>query len=358
LRILHCIPSVAGGGAERQLVYLAGETVRAGHEVHVALLRDGTHFEALRATGAVIHRIPHRGNHDPFVLFRMIALIRRIRPDIVQTWLTQMDVFGGIAALLTGRPWILAERTSEMAYPATMKNRLRIAIASRAAAIVSNSEGGDAYWQSRANPKTLRRVIRNAVPLEHSENVGQPLRLSNHGLDENRPLLLYVGRFIDEKNLDALVDAFELVIARSDAAVALCGTGPSWDRFHQRIAAFPAGRAVMPGFVDDVWSWLRAASALVMVGFFEGNPNSVIEAMAAGTPLVVSNIPAHREILDETSAVFVDPASADSIAEGILRVLKERPETMTVNARSRAEAWSVPAIARQYAGLYEEVVSR
>lgn len=355
MRVLHCIPSVAGGGAERQLVYLAGETVRAGHEVHVALLRDGTHFEALRATGAVIHRIPHRGNHDPFVLFRMIALIRRIQPDVVQTWLTQMDVFGGIAALLTGRPWILAERTSEMAYPATMKNRLRIAIASRAAAIVSNSQGGDAYWQSRANPKTVRKVIRNAVPLE---NAGQPRRLSDHGLDETRPLLLYVGRFIDEKNLDALVDAFELVIARSDAAVALCGTGPLWERFHQRIAKFPRGRAVMPGFVDDVWSWLRAARALVMVGFFEGNPNSVIEAMAAGTPLVVSDIPAHREILDEGSAVFVDPASRASIAAGILRVLEERPETMTANARRRAEAWSVPAIARQYIGLYEEVASR
>jgi glycosyltransferase involved in cell wall biosynthesis len=359
LRVLHCIPSVAGGGAERQLVYLVAETVRAGHAAHVALLRRGPHFDVLSATAAVIHPIPHRGNHDPLIMVRLARLIRRVRPDIVQSWLTQMDVFGGLAALLNRVPWILSERTSEVAYPATFKNRLRSAVAQRAAAIVSNSEGGDAYWSSRANPRTLRRVIRNAVPLERTAGA-QPVDPAAYGLDGGRPLVLYVGRFSEEKNLDALVDALAIVLARSDAAVALCGVGPSWERFRHRLAAFPPGRVAMPGFVGDVWSWHAVASVLVNVGFFEGNPNSVIEAMAAGTPLVVSDIPAHREILDAESAIFVDLASPEAIAAGILRALREREAAgaMAANARRHAEAWSVPVIARQYAGVYEEVLRR
>lgn len=360
MRILHCIQSLEGGGAERQLVYLAGETVRAGHEVHVASLREGAHYPALQRAGAIAHRIAHRGNYDPLLLPRLVRLIKQVRADVVQTWLTQMDVVGGAAALLTRVPWILAERSSEVGYTPSLKNRLRIFMASRAAAIVSNSAGGDAYWESRASRRTLRRVVPNAVPMDGGARSAKPVDLTEYGLDPARPLLLYVGRFSAEKNLETLAAALEIVLGRSQAAVALCGTGPLFDSFARRVSSFPKNRMIMPGFVADVWPWLRAASALINIGLYEGHPNAVMEAMAAETPVIVSDIPAHREILDDRSALFVDARVPESVAAAILQTLED-PATARERARQAGErvtAWSLPAIARQYIDLYEAVLER
>lgn len=116
-RILHCIPNMAGGGAERQLVYLSEELVRRGWDVHVALIKEGSNFESLAATGTAIHKISTRGNHDLGLLWRLMKLIRAIRPRLVQTWLTQMDVCGGISSRLTRTPFILSERSCAPAYP-------------------------------------------------------------------------------------------------------------------------------------------------------------------------------------------------------------------------------------------------
>jgi glycosyltransferase involved in cell wall biosynthesis len=88
-------------------------------------------------------------------------------------------------------------------------------------------------------------------------------------------------------------------------------------------------------------------------------PNAVLEAMACGCPLVVSDIPEHREILDQDSALFVDPHQPDAIARGILQVLQQpqKEQHGAICARHIASAWSVPSIVQQYADLYENVLS-
>ena len=65
IRVLHCIPSLLGGGAERQLCYLAAGLARRGHEVHVAFQQDGPNFPLLQESGATLHRVPARRSFDP-----------------------------------------------------------------------------------------------------------------------------------------------------------------------------------------------------------------------------------------------------------------------------------------------------
>src|SRR5687768_14057109 len=112
MRVLHLIPSLGGGGAERQIAYLARGLSERGGDVHVGILRGGANLERLESTGATVHWIRSSGNYDPFLLPRTVSLIRRVRPDVVQTWLTQMDVVGGLAALIVGKRWIVSERSS------------------------------------------------------------------------------------------------------------------------------------------------------------------------------------------------------------------------------------------------------
>ncbi|MGE5752661.1 MAG: glycosyltransferase, partial [Deltaproteobacteria bacterium] len=94
LKILNCIHALDTGGAQRQLSYLAPALVERGHEVHAAYLRGGSNLSRLDSGRVVLHRLRSLGNHDPFIFVQLAALMRRIRPDIVQTWILQMDILG------------------------------------------------------------------------------------------------------------------------------------------------------------------------------------------------------------------------------------------------------------------------
>ena len=101
-RVLHLIPSLSGGGAERQLSYLAPELVRLGWEVHIGFLKTGPVSTSRNKCGVHFHKISHRGNYDPRILSRVIRLTNRSRPNVIQTWIRQMDIIGGFGAWVNG----------------------------------------------------------------------------------------------------------------------------------------------------------------------------------------------------------------------------------------------------------------
>ncbi len=349
---------MAGGGAERQLVYLSGELVKRGWDVHVALVKGGPGFESLAATGSAIHKIFTRGNHDLGLLWRLRQLIRTIRPALVQTWLTQMDVCGGIAASFTRTPFILSERSCASAYPPSFKHWLRASAGRRAAAIVSNSPGGREYWKMRIGNRVSSYVVHNALPLgdiEKAKHSG-----CNPPLPAESKVLLFAGRLSLEKNILAIIRAFQKVLARQTAVLLLCGEGELQPRIEEAIRAENLeGRVLLPGYVQNLWELMKQADLFISASTFEGHPNAVLEAMACGCPLVVSDIPAHRAFLDEEKATFFDPGRIADMAQGILACL-ENPERARVKARkakSEAASYSVAAVADKYEKIYHSILS-
>jgi len=360
IRVLHCIPSMEGGGAERQLAYLAGELTRMGWEVHVALLYGGPNFGRLQASGAVIHELVARSNYDPRIFWQLLRVINAVKPDLIQVWMLQMEILGGMAAETARVPWVFSERCSALAYPPTPKNWLRVLLASRASAIVSNSMGGDRYWQARLNSRVPHCVVPNALPLEEIETV-QPAAPEETGLGPDQRVVLYVGRFDPQKNLETLLLALREVVSRPEVVAVLCGEGalrPEVERWIKEYAL--PGRVLLPGYVPAVWSWIKRADVFVSVSLFEGHPNTVLEAMACGCPLVVSDIPAHREFLDEQCALLVSPYAPAEIAQAISNVLSAPAAAArrARNARARVAQWSTRAIARQYEQVYMGVLDR
>jgi glycosyltransferase involved in cell wall biosynthesis len=350
MRVLHCIWRMNVGGAERQLILLSEELLRRGMEVHVVTAFPGDNDAPLAATGATLHRLDPAGRYDPTLPLRLAGLVRRLRPDVMHTWLTQMDILGGTAASIGGIPWALSERSSRAAYPPGLLNRTRSLIGARADAVIANSPGGREYWKERIAPERIT-VIPNIVPRAAIQ--AAPLAVSGAG--DGDEVVLYVGRFSAEKNLDRLVDALALVIAQRPAVRAVfCGDGPLRPAIEaQARARGIGGRALFAGRVDDVWSWMKRASALVAVSIFEGDPNAVLEAMAARTPLVLSDIAAHRALVDESSARLVEGESVQSIAAGILGALTDREDAAA--RASRAAARIGERAAAQIAARYEEV---
>jgi glycosyltransferase involved in cell wall biosynthesis len=359
MRVLHCIPGLGGGGAERQVSYLAEELGGLGWDTHVIALAGGPNRARLEASGARLHQLPARGNYDPRIFGHLVRTMRAVRPDVVQVWLVQMEILGGLAATALRLPWIVSERSSSLAYPPSIKHRLRRLVARRAAAVVSNSAAGDAYWRERLNGHVPRYVVPNAVPLAEID-AERPASPAETGIEAGRRLVLFVGRFSAEKNLDVLLGALRVVLAEPDTVAVLCGEGPLRAAVERRVNDSAMGdRVRLPGYVTNVWRWMKRADVLVAPSLLEGHPNAVLEAMACRCPIVVSDIPEHREFLDETTALLVPPHDVDALAAALGQALSTPAESRARarNARERVAALSIPSVTRRYAEVYASVLA-
>jgi glycosyltransferase involved in cell wall biosynthesis len=100
---------------------------------------------------------------------------------------------------------------------------------------------------------------------------------------------------------------------------------------------------------------MKRADVFVSLSKYEGNPNAVLEAMACRCPVVLSDIPAHREICDLRSAAFADASCPHSVAKNILRLLTHRHAALqqAEQARQYVEIRSIPEMALEYVRVYE-----
>jgi glycosyltransferase involved in cell wall biosynthesis len=359
MRVLHCIPSMEGGGAERQLAYLAAELPALGWDVHVALLRGGVNLERLTQAGPSIHRMRVAGHLDPRLPWRIASLVRSLRVDLVQTWLLQMDVAAGLAASCARVPFVLTERSTAAAYPDGWRVRARRWIARRAAAIVANSEEGCRYWRQVSAAGPSCHVIPNGVPL-HEIRATAAADLAAWGISPGERVILYAGRFSAEKNLSLLIEALAALPSTMAWRGVLCGEGPLRDQVASMVRERGlAQRVVLPGYVQPLWAWLKRADVFVSVGLFEGHPNTVLEALACGCRLIVSDIDGHRSFLDTDLASFVAPADAAGLAGAIAAALALEPVSVPARAAGAAALagrWSVRAVAERYDTLYRRLL--
>lgn len=350
---------MGGGGAERQLSYLAHEFNQNGIDTHIAYIYEGENSARIVESGAQTHLLHCANNYDPRLFVQISSLIRNIKPNIVQTWLPQMDILAGIGALTKNVPYILSERSSAPCYPGTLKDRLRISIGRKASYIVANSQSGGEYWSSHKKRVDTIKIIRNAIPFE--EIVGTPpMALRSLGVAEDAEVILYAGRYSKEKNLSRFVVALEKVFGTRPNAVGLFfGDGPLRDQLLE-IQNRPAyqNRLKIFSYSSNLWAVLKCAHVFVSVSNFEGTPNTVLEAVASQCPVVLSDIPPHREFLSNDAAYFVSPNLPSDIAEGICCALsnKEAAKQKSRQAYSEISRWSLDSISKEYVDLYRQLV--
>ena len=356
MRILHYILTMKGGGAERQLAFLASALGRRGHDVHVAFVQPGVNADRLTGSRCTLHRLVAFGKYDPLLPVRSVVLARRLRPDVVHTWLTHMDIVGGSTARLLRIPWLMSERSSALSYPSGLLNHLRVAVARHADLIVPNSGGGADYWKAQGVDGSRIEIVPNFVAPPERES--EP-PLNDPRIEESDELVLFVGRLSPEKNLRCLIDAMQHVVrVRPRAKLALCGEGPLLAELtDQASAADIAKHVIFAGYVQSVTPWLSRACVGVAVSRFEGHPNAALEAMAAGVPLVVSDIASYRSLLDDNAALFAQVDDVKGIASAITRTLEDRASALQRAQRARAAlaVLSLDATAAHYETIYERL---
>lgn len=351
-RVLHLIPGLGLGGAERQLRYLCPQLAACALEPHVAYLSGGPNLASLLQACVATHplRMSHR---SPLLALEIARLVRALRPAVVQTWLPVMDMVGGVVARALRVPWVASERSLPSAYSGSVTMRLRNRWVVHADAVVSNSIAADTWWAAHLPARVMHCAIPNGLPLAELEAMSPAEDALLFGLGGERPLVVFVGRLDQGKNIDALLDVLVRIVREAPADALLCGDGILRAQVLARIEREGlVGRIAAPGYVAAAPAVLKRAALLLSLSRFEGMPNAVMEAAAVGCPIVLSDIPAHRAVLDDDSAVFVPTENAAAAA--VLASLRDAAaaRARAARAHTRAATWSVAAAARRYAELY------
>jgi glycosyltransferase involved in cell wall biosynthesis len=295
-------------------------------------------------------------------------LLRRFRPDVVQTWLYHADFAGLLAARLAGVPAVLWNiRCADMddAHRSTslrMLQRILALLSPLPRAVVSNSRAGREAHERLGYRARAWHIIPNAVDTDlfRPDPEARAALLHELALPPSARLIGIVGRSHPMKDHATFLRAARKVASACPSTrYVLVGRDiAASDELQQLAAAIGQDRVVMTGERSDIARLLSGFDVAVSSSYSEGFPNVVVEAMACGTPVVVTDAGDSAAIVGDCGVVC-PPRDPEALAAGIERVLGLSPAERTAlvtSARQRVLAhFTLPAAAAQYASLYRSV---
>jgi glycosyltransferase involved in cell wall biosynthesis len=365
LRILEIIPTLTRGGAEKQLTLLAAGMPRDRFEVYVCTLtQQGPLQEELAAAHIPHHHIGKAWKADPRAFFHLRALIRRLKPDVVHTWLFAANAYGRQAALSAGVKRIIAGERCVDPWKSWPQLAIDRYLARRTARIAANSSGVVEFYAGHGIPREKFIVIPNGVAeAAPVATVSREALLEEFRLPRDARLIGAVGRLWPQKRLkDGIWAADLLKVLRDDVHLLIIGDGPQrWRLERYRDQLQIQDRVHFLGARDDVPRILPHVDCLWLASEYEGQSNAILEAMAAGKPVVASNIPGNRDLVVPGQTGFLFPLGDRAELARCTRELLDDADLarrLGVAGRRRVqEEFSVERMVFRYAALYEEVAA-
>jgi glycosyltransferase involved in cell wall biosynthesis len=344
------------------VVSLSRELVRRGCEVVVGHRGNKWLEDELRGEG-IAQRIfdfsPDYASHAtwPRFAWRLSRYIRANKFDIVHAHLFGMIVLGACAAALARTPilgtihdvyYIQEKRKRAYAYRFAASIGCKLAVVSRdAQSVVSRLTGID---ERRIG------VIHNGADVDGLQRKG--------AVSNGRPTVLSVGRLSAEKNFETLIRASEKVTKRiPNSRFLIAGSGPLRDELKRFAADLRVdSRVEFLGQVADVPRLLQEADVFALSSLTEGLSMSVLEALAAGKPSVVTDVGGNKElVIDGHNGFLVPPNDPGALAEKICVLLEEKglAREFGLNARARAvNSFSLMKMADGYQNAYREQIKK
>jgi glycosyltransferase involved in cell wall biosynthesis len=334
--VTHVITGLLDGGAEAVLHRLCMAD-RLNTHVVISLRDEGKYGPLLEHSGVLVHclnmprgRVTWRG------FWRLVRLLRELKPDVVQTWMYHADLVGGVAARLAGIRrlyWGLHNTALE-----TGKTQRATILVVRVnswlskwmpSCIVSCSQKGVYVHRDLGYDANKFVVIPNGYDLERFMPDPQARRVlrSELGLTYVQPVIGMVARLDPQKDHRNLLAALAQLKAQGeDFLCLLVGTGMNCDntKFEVWLDEFDLRDQVrLLGPRNEIPALMNALDVHVLSSYAEAFPNVLCEAMACGTPCVATEVGDAGVIVGETGWV-VPPGNPALLAQAIMQALAER----------------------------------
>ena len=341
MRVLFIISDLDLGGAQKQVVEISRQLVRHGHEAAIFTLNNVVpRAKDLEGSGVQVIVEQKRSKLDARVLGRLRRFIQDWQPDIVHGFLFDGDIYGRIAAIGTGVPVLNSERSSHYTISRTQKIA-HIATKPFVHGVVANSHVGSEFARKLYgyDPQHMH-VVWNGMRVEDFERQAQSDRDYKReffGTHDVR-VACFIGAIKPAKDYHLAVDVAEkLVKSAPDWRVLFLGDSLSAPNsagykagVHSDTSAYKddvmshyrrlgiSDRAIFAGARKDLPAIVKQCDVLYVTSAWEGFPNSVLEGMALGVPVVstvysdIKHILPERQVIEKRDPALIAQAIVDA----------------------------------------------
>lgn len=374
--VLALCPSLSAGGSERTALNLMKHLPHFGIKLQLGLfIKRGSLFDNVRNNSVITefgdseHKIFGSLYEElKFYAINMARIVKRTNPDLVLTILPMTSLAWKVALdlkLCRSRPWIALdghnplrwiEDEIDIASQMVARRLIREAYLSADRVVAASWELGAAI--SVAYGLSERKVIHIYNPVEVRE-----IRQACAADLRDRPSPTYImtaARLVHQKGIDTLLRAFRIVCLHANARLVILGTGPLGEDLRALANKLGVSDQVeFRGFHPEPWILFCRADYYVLSSRWEGFGHALVEAMAAGVPVIATNCDyGPREVISGGAGILVEPENESDIATALLKLINDSllRAGLVERGYARASEFDTSVIVPSFVNLIREVI--
>lgn len=367
-KIFHIIFSLSGGGSEKQLYKLCEYQISLDYNVNICVFKWCDNCKKLEKKGIKIYLFDKFKYYQLKSLIKIISLQKKLNPDISISWSATLDFILFISSKINNQKFYINERSSIRCYQNFYikdykKSLLKTSITHNyfvflyhkitryfslkyCNQIITNSLHMKNYYICKFPKKNVSQ-INNLIDLND--------KIQNYSLNKSFTFLM-VSRIIESKNMEIVIESLKnLTKSINNINLVIIGRG-----YHLNKIASLAGNQLNNNIkiISELDKWYfkfnKEKTYFINPSLYEGQPNVVLEAAFSQIPLILSDIPAHKDLFDDNSALFFNPYSLDSLIKNMNIAFYENHENRklrTINAIEKKIYFSPEYVLSRYKKL-------
>ncbi len=364
MHIVYVITDLNVGGVPLHLHRLVSVMLDRGYRASViSMAKPGPVAEKLKADGVEVYSCEACCGWDIRVVRRLADLLRKLQPDIVHSFLFHANVASRWAARRVDIP---ANSVVCEIQTVEMERRWHLWVDrfthGGCRFTIGNSPSVIQHLHTHAKiPQEQLRLVRGGIDPDKFQQVN-PTDRSSLNIPSGAKMILWAGRLDPVKGLDNLLDAFHNVTRQTDAHLVLAGDGPLRSQLVNRVKTLSLNdRVHLLGLRDDVPSLMKAADLFVFPSRTEGLPNALLEAMASHCPIITTDVPGCRDLIEhDVNGLLVTYDDTKALADSITQLLEDRALAKKLAEKAAASVindWHIDQTYNAYEAVYNEIAT-
>jgi len=300
-KICYVIGSLIPGGAEKQLLYLCKFIDKEKFTPCVIAFREGKLLPDFNKENIKVYILKKKFKFDFLVLFKLINILKKEKPDILHTFMFTANTWGRCAGIVCNIPVKIASERSMDLWKREYHFLIDKFLGKFTNKIICVSEEVKNYYIRKTKlPEEKFIVIENGVNLEEIKKVEEKNEIREEfEIQKDDFVILTGGRLCKEKAIDFFLCVVpELKKAIKNLKVLIVGEGEEKEKLLGLVRELKVWKTVVfTGYRKDILKIIKISNLIVLTSRWEGMPNLILEGMALGKPVISTNIGGSKEII-------------------------------------------------------------
>lgn len=362
--ILYMIETSGPGGAEQMLISMIEALNKEKYKPYVCLLKDGWLNQQLIDRNITTIILPQHGTLDIKWILKCIKYIKDTKINLMHAHEFAMNTYAAIISRLIGTPCVTTVHGKNYCWEKWHRRLLYRFVSRSTQMIAVSSDIKNFLIKTVGVPTRNIHTILNGINIEkYSHDNDKPLKLSDNGnLIDTYPVIGCVGNLYPVKGHIYFIRAAALILKDyPNAAFVIAGRGQLLDELKNEAHNLGIEEHIhFLGFREDIPSLLQSFDIFVLPSLSEGLPLSILEAMAAKTPVISTNVGGIPEVIkEEETGLLVDPKDPEALSQKLHILLSNNQlkQDLITNAFNKVtKLYSTNRMIYSYTKIYENLL--